>query len=141
MKNYLTLTLLCVLGFSASAQTLGINYQAIILNPQDVELPGLNAENTPLVLTDVDVRFYINNSDSLVEFSEIHYTTTDEFGMINLLIGSGESMDGTTLDNVVWDGTSKTLEVWIDSDHAGCQRTRKSTSAGCIIFGACTIKT
>ena len=34
--------------------------------------------------------------------------------MINLLIGSGESMDGFGIDNVVWDGTSKTLEVWID---------------------------
>ena len=35
----------------------------------------------------------------------------------------------------------KTLEVWVDSDHAGCQKTRKSTSAGVIIFGACTVKT
>ena len=33
------------------------------------------------------------------------------------------------------------LETWVDSDHAGCQTTRKSTSAGVVTFGACTIKT
>ena len=32
------------------------------------------------------------------------------------------------------------LTVWTDSDHAGCRRTRKSTSGGIIIFGSHVIK-
>ena len=32
------------------------------------------------------------------------------------------------------------ISVWIDSDHAGCNRTRKSTSGGVIMFGKHLIK-
>ena len=30
--------------------------------------------------------------------------------------------------------------VWVDSDWAGCQRTRKSTSGGIVMFGSHTVK-
>ncbi len=30
--------------------------------------------------------------------------------------------------------------VWVDSDCAGCQRTRKSTSGGVVMFGCHTVK-
>ena len=35
--------------------------------------------------------------------------------------------------------TSK-LETWCDTDHAGCLRTRKSTSGGCVIVGTHLLK-
>ena len=32
------------------------------------------------------------------------------------------------------------LMIWTDSDHAGCKRTRKSTSGGVIMFGSHVLK-
>ena len=33
------------------------------------------------------------------------------------------------------------LDVWVDSDFAGCKKSRKSISGGVIVFGHCPIKT
>ena len=38
-------------------------------------------------------------------------------------------------------GTVKDLESWADADHAGCIRTRKSTSGGVLMLGSCCIRT
>jgi hypothetical protein len=38
-------------------------------------------------------------------------------------------------------GAVRELECWADADHAGCIRTRKSTSGGVIMFGSSCIKT
>ena len=34
----------------------------------------------------------------------------------------------------------KELDVYVDTDHAGCLRTRKSTSGGCVMIGSHLIK-
>ena len=116
MKNYIIASIFCLLGTYASAQTLGINYQAIILDSQAQEVPGVNIEGNPLANTDVYIRFYIFNSDTIQEFSDHHFTTTDEYGMINLLIGSGVAFEFMDFGNIVWDGSPKTLEVWYSLD-------------------------
>jgi hypothetical protein len=87
MKNLFIASLFCLFGAYASAQSLGINYQAIILDSQTQEVPGVNVNGNPLANTDVYIRFYIFNSDTIQEFSDHHATTTDEYGLINLLIG------------------------------------------------------
>ena len=39
-----------------------------------------------------------------------------------------------------WRPLSDTLCVYTDADHAGCQRTRKSTSGGAVMWGECLLK-
>ena len=40
-----------------------------------------------------------------------------------------------------WQDSVDSLEVCVDTDHAGCLKTRKSTSGGCVVLGAHLLKT
>ena len=113
MKNFITIVILGLLGLSASAQTLGFNYQAVILK-KNYELPGQDAENSPLVNSEISVAFSILDASMAHEYTEYHTVITDEFGMINILVGSGVPDSDMELGDVVWDGTDKYLEVLID---------------------------
>lgn len=98
-------------------QTDGISYQAVIYNPSPELLPGYSQTNAPLVNTDVCLRFSIIDVLSNVEYQETINTTTDEFGMVNLIIGSGNPIGGyaSIFDDIVWDSTTKRLKVELDA--------------------------
>jgi uncharacterized protein (TIGR02145 family) len=98
------------------AQTKGITYQAVILNPEGEHIPGYNNERAPLSNTTICLRFSIYKG-SLLEYQETKNTTTDEFGMVNVIIGSGTYTAGTatTLSGVTWDGNAKNLVVEVDT--------------------------
>ena len=96
------------------AQTDGISYQAVILNPNSQELPGVDASGTILPNTPISIRFTITNENGGVDYQEIQNTTTDYFGMINLFIGEGNQTGGEIFTEINWDGTPKNLEVDID---------------------------
>lgn len=112
MKRIITLTLALLISMIALAQTEGISYQAVIIGPDDLELPGVDSEGNYLPTTDITVRFSIIAPGSgVVEFTEEQDTTTDEFGRINLIIGAGNYDD---FEKIYWDGKPKSLKVEID---------------------------
>lgn len=111
MKKLLTLVLFLVLSLQTYAQTDGISYQAVIIGPDALELPGVDSEGNYLPSTTVDIRFTIFDSGNTIEFQEVQTTTTDEFGRINLVIGAVEHDD---FEKISWDGTPKDLKVDID---------------------------
>ena len=111
MKRILTLTILLFFALKSFAQTDGISYQAVIIGPDDLELPGVDSEGNYLPSTMVDIRFTIFDSGNQLEFQEVQTTTTDEFGRINLIIGAVEHDD---FEKISWDGTPKDLKVDID---------------------------
>ena len=39
-----------------------------------------------------------------------------------------------------WGGSTNIVDVYVDTDFAGCHRTRRSTSGGAITMGSCTMK-
>ncbi len=98
------------------SQTKGITYQAVILNPEGQHIPGFNNERTPLANTAICLRFSIYK-EGVLEYQETKNTITDEFGMVNVIIGSGVYVGGTstTLAGVNWDGNAKNLVVEVDS--------------------------
>ena len=109
MKKLLLLTFL--LSFAAVfAQTDGLSYQAVIIDPNVQELPGEDASGNILPNAPVTVRFTILNSGGSFEYQETHETTTDAFGMINLIIGAGNPEIGvfTEIDG---NGRRKDLNV------------------------------
>ncbi|MFT5215511.1 MAG: hypothetical protein ACI83H_000627, partial [Glaciecola sp.] len=113
MKKLLLLLFLITVyqGFS---QTKGISYQAVILNPTAQELPGENAEGNILANTAVSIEFTVVNASGSEEFQEYHQTSTDSYGMINLLIGSGSPTSNNDFTDIVWDGNTKRLKIGID---------------------------
>jgi hypothetical protein len=97
------------------SQTKGITYQAVILNPEGQHIPGFNNERSPLNNTAICLRFSIYKA-GVLEYQETKNTITDEFGMVNVTIGSGVYVGGTstTLAGVNWDGNAKNLVVEVD---------------------------
>ncbi|MDP5158769.1 MAG: hypothetical protein NWQ07_09355 [Flaviramulus sp.] len=111
MKHILTLGIFLLLIVKSFAQTDGISYQAVIIAPDVLELPGVDSEGNYLPNATILVKFIIFNSGNAIEFEEIQTATTDEFGRINLIIGSVEHDE---FEAIEWDGTGKDLKVEID---------------------------
>lgn len=95
----------------------GITYQAVILNPKGEELPGADNSRAPLVNKNICLRFKILKGTSLLEYQETLTTITDEFGMVNVIIGTGTKTGGTALNfaAINWDGNPKNLVVELDA--------------------------
>ncbi len=113
MKRLLYLSIF-LLGMGLYAQTDGLNYQAIILDPNIQELPGVNASGNILPNTNVVIRFSILSQLGEIEYIEQHQTRTDAQGMINLVIGQGERLGFHSFTNISWDGSPKNLKVEIN---------------------------
>ena len=112
------LLVLFVFGFSAFAQQKGISYQAVIINPKAVAAPGYNGSSIPLANKSICLSFQIVNSANQVEYQESQSITTDAYGMVNVVIGTGTSGTGlvANLDGVNWNQGSKKLVVGVNTD-------------------------
>lgn len=97
-----------------SAQTPGFNYQALILNSSEIEIPGSDVEKNkvPLALEEVTFQFTITNAAG-VEYIEEHTVFTDENGMVSLIVGEGKPI-AATFNDINWDGKLKYLNVEVD---------------------------
>lgn len=112
MKRLITLTLFLLISIVCFAQTDGISYQAVIIGPEALELPGVDSQDNYLPTANVSIKFSIIAPGSgIVEFTEVQNTTTDEFGRINLIIGAENHDDFEKID---WNGDPKSLKVEID---------------------------
>lgn len=111
-----TITFLAFLLFSSTvfSQIDGISYQAVIIDNNANEIPGVDVETSNLPNTPLDVRFTIDGTSG-IEYQEMHATTTDDFGMINLMIGQGTltADSPSSFNQIYWDG-NKNLQVEID---------------------------
>ncbi|MDI1304293.1 MAG: hypothetical protein PSX42_05530, partial [bacterium] len=116
MKKIILLFIL-FLGAKSFAQTNGITYQAVILNPNEKQLPDVNS-NTPLVSKDVCMLFKFYDEYSKLEYQEVIQTKTDQYGMVNLIIGTGSQTDGyaTSFETILWDSMKKSLVVGISTN-------------------------
>lgn len=103
--------LVSYVGFSQK----GLSYQAVILDPNKIEVPGQDISGQPLVNGDVWMKFSIYNGSTL-QFEEVHKTRTDAYGLVNLLIGSVSS---ASFNSLVWDSSQKSLYVYASFDQGG----------------------
>ena len=115
MKKIFLLSLFLVTSVFYS-QTSGITYQAIIYNPNGETLPGVNNVNAPIANKSVCLKFSIVDFATQTEYQENITTVTDEFGMVNLVIGSGVQNGGyaTSFSNIYWSDNQKSLKVSLD---------------------------
>jgi hypothetical protein len=120
MKKYLfsiIFLLVSYLGFSQK----GLSYQAVVLDPNAIEIPGQDISGQPLVNGDVWMKFSIYNGSTL-QFEEVQKTKTDAYGLVNLLIGS---VSTSSFNALVWDASQKTLQVHV-SFNQGASYTKVS---------------
>jgi hypothetical protein len=93
------------------AQTPGFNYQALILNSSKILIPGTDVQlgAVPLSLEEIKLRFTITNEFE-IEYTEEHAITTDENGMVAVIVGEGIPITNFFKD-ISWDGKPKFLNV------------------------------
>ena len=117
MKKIISLFILFV-ATKSFAQTNGITYQAVILNPNGEKVPGINNANAPLTNKNICLMFTFVDENSKTEYQEVIQTKTDQYGMVNLLIGSGLQTDGyaSSFKTILWDSFNKTLVVGINTN-------------------------
>ena len=100
-----------LMGFVYS-QMPGITYQALILQPEK-PIPGFNNYNAPLINSDICLKFSLTSPNGTVEYQELVQLSTDQYGMINTIIGRGEVLYGFWSD-VDWSSPAKFLKVEVD---------------------------
>ena len=112
----ITLLLLLLLSSAIYSQTNGITYQALILNPNGEKVPGVNNASAPLANKDICLQFTIVDAAFKTEYQETIFIKTDEFGMVNTIIGSGKQSAGyaSTFSDIYWDVNKKSLKVALD---------------------------
>ena len=112
----LSLLFLLFASFQLIAQTKGITYQAIIYNPSGEAIPGVNNTTAPMASKNICLQFSILDAISQLEYQETFTTTTDEFGMVNLVIGNGVQVGGSAanFDAITWSADQKSLKVALD---------------------------
>ena len=116
MKNLIPLlSFILLINLQVFAQTDGLNYQAVIIDPNPEEIPGIDVTGNILPNKEINVRFTIYGNSGITDYQEIHTTKTDEYGMINLVIGKGNSVTGRFTE-IYWDGSTKNLKVEINLD-------------------------
>jgi hypothetical protein len=103
---------LCAKSF---AQTNGITYQALILNPTEGKAATTTNTNSPLVSKDICMLFKFVDEFSNIEYQEVIRTKTDPYGMVNLIIGTGTQTAGyaTSFEKISWHSLEKNLVVGI----------------------------
>ena len=116
MQKLIQITLFLFLSMQVFSQTDGISYQAVIIGPDNQELPGVDAQGNILPNATIAMRFTIFDSNNQIEFQEEQITSTDQYGRINLTIGE---TDPTGFTMISWDGSTKNLLVEIDFDGGG----------------------
>jgi len=112
-KNiYLLIFIFCSISFFG--QTDGLTYQAVILDDNALELPGQDLAENYLSNGEITLKFTIYDHLNTVVYQEVQLTTTDVFGLINVVIGQGEKIGGiVSFNEIDWDGNPKDLGVEI----------------------------
>ncbi len=108
MKKYLFSIIFLLVSYVGFSQK-GLSYQAVILDPTAIEVPGQDITGQPLVNGDVWIKFSIYNGSTL-QFEEVQKTKTDGYGLVNLMIGS---VSTASFNALVWDASQKTLQVHV----------------------------
>ena len=124
MKNFKHLLLITIslLSLSTYAQTSKktLNYQAVILDPKAIDIPGASITGQPLNKGNVCLRFSLLNAQGGLDYEETQQVTTDEFGLVSVAIGVGTQGNNTSMyksfESVQWNASVKSLKVSVSYD-------------------------
>jgi len=130
--KYLIIIILSLLSLSTFAQTnkKTLNYQAVILDPKAIDIPGASIVGQPLNNGKVCLRFSLLNAQGGLDYEENQQVTTDEYGLVNVAIGAGAQASSNSIyksfESVVWNSSVKSLKVSVSYD--GCNSFKQVSS-------------
>jgi hypothetical protein len=107
-SRYLLLLFATLLSLSSIGQVenKGFKYQAV----------ARDGSGYPIIDQEVtfQIKIYTINGNNNENYIENHYALTNQFGLVNLNIGSGEVVEGT-FSNIEWGVGSQFIEISIDA--------------------------
>lgn len=114
--KYRFVFLLITLSSLVYSQSNGIAYQAVIFNPKAKSIPGVSFDTSPLLNTSICLRFTFLDSIEKNEYQETVTVVTDNYGIVNAVIGLGQQTGGyaTSFDAIGWNSSQKSLIVELD---------------------------
>ena len=105
-----------ILLYGQSVPPQGITYQAVLIDKEAIQLAGSDISGRYLANEKVEVKFTIvYDQFRIVEYVETHETTTDAYGLINLVIGQGTPLGGD-FTKIKWEEEPKYLQVEVKLD-------------------------
>ena len=107
MKKIFFLFVFAILANLLSAQApQGFNYQCIVRD----------AVNAPVANQGVTLLFSVRQGDpsGSVVYTETHSTNTNDFGLVNLIVGQGTPTSGS-FNSIDWGGGAKYLKVFVQN--------------------------
>ncbi len=109
MKNILNILLILLLSHTLFAQApLGFNYQGI----------AREADGTPIANQEIAIRVnIIDGPQGNSLFEEVHFLTTNAFGLFTTIVGQGNG--NSTLNSVNWAAGNLWLQIELDPDDSG----------------------
>lgn len=117
--------ILITLSTYAQTSKKTLNYQAVILDPNAIDIPGASITGQPLNKGKVCLRFSLLNAQGGLDYEETQQVTTDEFGLVSVAIGAGsqtQTGNSTSIyksfESVQWNANMKSLKVSVSFD--GC---------------------
>ncbi|MBU0941125.1 MAG: hypothetical protein KKD36_06820 [Bacteroidetes bacterium] len=113
----ITLLFIFFFALASYSQTKGITYQAVLLNPAGNQTRGVG-QNLPLMDKQICMSFKFVDEFSNVEYQEVVQAKTDSYGMVNLIIGSGEQTAGyaSSFSDISWSTSNKKLVVGVNTN-------------------------
>lgn len=128
MKKLLSVLLFLTAVLRLSGQSHGITYQAVIIDTDAQEIPGVDIAGNYLPDQAITIRFTIQDENEAIEYQEVQSATTDEYGMINLTIGLGTmtALSPVIFSGIDWNGIPKNLKVEISIGESGSDFTELS---------------
>ncbi|PLX06332.1 MAG: hypothetical protein C0596_17840 [Marinilabiliales bacterium] len=107
MKKAILSALFAIITLAIFAQSpLMINYQAVLHDNLGNVL--LNED------VSIDVKIIQGSAEGTEVFSETHAASTNDYGQINLVIGTIEPLDA-----IDWSGDDYFIQIWLDGTEMG----------------------
>ncbi len=113
MKYLINLLLVIICLNPVFAQEVGergINYQAVL---RDAGGEIMAKRDVALI-----IEFYSGVASDRVVYSELHYTKTNQFGLVNIVLGEGNSDEGA-FELIPWSTEDIYLRLSLDMDNTG----------------------
>lgn len=107
-KIILSLASFFAFGFFAFGQT-----------PQKMQYQAVARDNSGTIIANQAVNFKISivsgSANGTVEYTETHNANTNNFGLVNLQIGSGTVVSGA-MNTINWDAASHYVKIEMDAN-------------------------